>query len=352
MNAYDIVVIGSGPAGCMAAWLLAPHCKVLLVERKKLPRDKSCSGVLVRKSVEMLEARFGRIPDAVKCQPAITRGLIVQTGTNRVYDFEDPGLNIVRKHFDHWLALEARQAGAVIADETLVVALDDQGGTSGVSLLRKGHRERIEAKLVVACDGVFGASRRLTGAPPLRRMLTLQKHFRGRCPLDPAKFYAFTSPRYSGYDAWVNTKNERVIIGTAAGTLGRARSDYDSFRAYLTGERGFHLEEELSEEIWAIPAVLPKCELLYRRGRVFFAGEAAGFLNPFGEGISLALESSTCLAAAVLQHWGTGDLDRIERDYLAESASVAAYMRSQWDLIRQLAPEFWTNAQRGINPGA
>ncbi len=44
---YDVIVVGAGPTGSTAAKVLAEkRLHVLLVERHKLPRYKSCSGVL------------------------------------------------------------------------------------------------------------------------------------------------------------------------------------------------------------------------------------------------------------------------------------------------------------------
>ena len=52
---YDVIVVGAGPTGATAAKTLADsRLKVLLVERMKLPRYKSCSGVLIKKSINKL----------------------------------------------------------------------------------------------------------------------------------------------------------------------------------------------------------------------------------------------------------------------------------------------------------
>lgn len=44
---YDVLIIGAGPTGCTAANILVKkNLRVLLVERHRLPRYKSCSGYL------------------------------------------------------------------------------------------------------------------------------------------------------------------------------------------------------------------------------------------------------------------------------------------------------------------
>ena len=55
---FDVIVVGAGPAGATTAKMLADSgLKVLIVERLKLPRYKSCSGVLIKKSMD-LEKQF------------------------------------------------------------------------------------------------------------------------------------------------------------------------------------------------------------------------------------------------------------------------------------------------------
>jgi len=52
---YDVIVVGAGPAGSTAAKVLAEKgLHVLAVERHKLPRYKSCSGVLIQKTMDLV----------------------------------------------------------------------------------------------------------------------------------------------------------------------------------------------------------------------------------------------------------------------------------------------------------
>ena len=102
----DVIVIGAGPAGCAAAKVLAENGKnVLLLEECALPRYKSCSGILIKKSVELIKTYFGQEPpEAVTCAPAENCGMVFCTDRGKEYLFEQPGVNVWRSRFDYWLA--------------------------------------------------------------------------------------------------------------------------------------------------------------------------------------------------------------------------------------------------------
>lgn len=82
---YDVIVVGAGPAGSTAAKGLAEKgLRVLLVERHKLPRYKSCSGVLIQKTMELVRKYFGQdVPLSAMCTPAKNHGMIFTTDTGR-----------------------------------------------------------------------------------------------------------------------------------------------------------------------------------------------------------------------------------------------------------------------------
>ena len=105
MRMYDVIVVGAGPAGCTASKVLAEKgYKVLLVEKFKMPRYKSCSGVLIKKSMELVKTYFGEdVPESAMCTPTENRGMIFTNDAGKEYRFEQEGLNVWRSHFDGWL---------------------------------------------------------------------------------------------------------------------------------------------------------------------------------------------------------------------------------------------------------
>lgn len=110
---YDVIVIGAGPTGSTAAKILAEKGKkVLLVEKFKMPRYKSCSGQLIKKSIDLVQAYFGEaVPASAMCAPAQSRGMIFTNDNGKEFCFEQAGLNVWRSSFDYWLARKAAEKG-------------------------------------------------------------------------------------------------------------------------------------------------------------------------------------------------------------------------------------------------
>ncbi len=75
---YDMIIAGAGPTGATCAKILAEkgYC-VLVIEKCKLPRYKSCSGMIIAKTAGLVKEYFGvEIPDSVKCTPYDNYGMI------------------------------------------------------------------------------------------------------------------------------------------------------------------------------------------------------------------------------------------------------------------------------------
>ena len=70
---FDVIVIGAGPAGSTAAYLLASHgYSVLILDKSTFPRGKLCGGLLTWKTVKLLESIFQTPIDFLKSIRVIT----------------------------------------------------------------------------------------------------------------------------------------------------------------------------------------------------------------------------------------------------------------------------------------
>lgn len=336
---YDVIVIGAGPAGSTAAKTLAEGGrKVLLAERCRLPRYKSCSGVLIKKTMDLVEAYFGeKTPALAQCTPADNRGMVFTNDRGREYRFEQEGLNVWRSSFDHWLAGKAKQCGALLLDGVSAVKCQEEAGTVRVTF-RKEKTWTEEAEYVLDCEGVTGSVKKgITGEFP-EYITTFQTFNRGKIGLDPHYFYAYLQPELSEYDAWFNVKDDLLVLGVSGRNRERLPFYYERFLSYMGERHGLKITKRLKGEKWLMPHIRPGCPITYGKGRILFAGEAAGFLNPMGEGISAGMESAYHAACAVMQCGACPE--EVLADYAARTEPLTGYMKRQWDLVAGMAETF------------
>lgn len=336
---YDVIAVGAGPAGCAAAKAAAELGKsVLLVERCALPRYKSCSGVLIKKTLELTERYFGEsVPDFASCAPAENRGMIFTDDNGREYRFEQKGLNVWRSDYDNWLARKAESAGAILRDNTSAVGCAEFPEYVEVTL-RGDVLYTEKARYVIDCEGVVGALKRRLSGKPEEYITTYQTFNKGVIDLDPHFFYAYLQPELSEYDAWFNVKDNDLVLGVSVRDAGKISGYYAKFLEYMQNAHGLRLSAELREEKWLMPRIRPGFRVVNAVGRIFFAGETAGFLNPMGEGISAALESGHLAARAVCDN--ISDPAKAALEYKISAASLCTYMERQWRFVGSISDKF------------
>lgn len=336
---YDVIVVGAGPAGSTAAKVLAEKgLRVLLAERHKLPRYKSCSGVLIQKTMDLTRRYFGEdVPLSAACTPAENRGMIFTDDKGREFRFEQGGLNVWRSSFDNWLTERAAVSGAEVRDGVSAVSCEEQPGSIAVTL--QGESTYVEtARYVMDCEGVTGVLKRKLLGDGRDFITTYQTFNQGTIQLDPHYFYAYLQPELSEYDAWFNVKDEMLVLGVSVKDASRIEPFYRRFISYMETRHGLRIERQIRAEKWLMPHIRPGCPVTYGRGRVLFAGEIAGFLNPMGEGISAGMESGCCAARAIANHFDS--LDMIYADYQRDTRQLKSYMERQWSFVGRMADTF------------
>lgn len=137
----------------------------------------------------------------------------------------------------------------------------------------------------------------------LQYITTYQTYNEGSIDLDYHFFHAYLQPELSEYDAWFNVKDNQLVLGVSVKDNGKVKYYYDCFLAYMKEKYQLKINKQLREDKWLMPHILPGCRIDYGIGRIFFAGEIAGFLNPMGEGISAGLESGHCIAESIAHNF-------------------------------------------------
>ena len=292
---WDVAVIGAGPAGAMAAHAAAAQGKrVVILERFRLPRYKTCAGGLIGASLRALPAGFA--PPVQVSATAFTFSMRGRPGKTKAAKI--PLLKLVRRdEFDAQLVEAAVAAGAVVYDDTFVTQLTFDDDAMRIATRNRGD---VRARIVVGADGSAGRTAAYVGVVLDEVNIGLEVEL--VTPGDQAEGWSNrvlvdwgTVP--GGY-AWVFPKGDTLSVGVIA-----ERGNPDETRAYL---HEFLARLDLDkQEVVVSSGHLARCRAedspLYR-DRVLVAGDAAGLLEPWTrEGISFALRSGAMAGRAAAQ---------------------------------------------------
>ncbi len=153
----DVIVVGGGPAGISAAITIArAGLKVILIERGRFSGAKNVfGGAIYTKPTKEI------FPDFETSAPLERKNIthkyaILGEEDSTVVSYnnkcaEASSYTVIRAKFDRWMAEEAKKAGVIIVEETVVKELIvEDDFVVGV----KTELEEIGAKIVILADGV------------------------------------------------------------------------------------------------------------------------------------------------------------------------------------------------------
>ena len=306
MRDVDVIIVGASLSAAAAAKrLIDAGLETIVLERKELPRHKICSGILSPRGHRFLLENFGPLPREALHEPTSCQGVTFHfpSMASMSMDFfggATPHLH--RKYSDHWAI---QRSGAEIHDQTAFVGLEDNGNDVIVRARKNGEPVEYRARYVIGADGPSSV---VTRAIYPQYPQSIPWFFVGQkfhdiveCPLDSQYFHFWFHPGLGHY-TWSHARDGRQIVGVGFKRGDNFAQKHQTVVKYLTDKHGVTLQPATDDEGCGEnfgPSLVNR--YVFGKGNVLITGQAAGFLNMIGEGMSCALHSGAISGEAVVE---------------------------------------------------
>ncbi|HVN73741.1 MAG TPA: NAD(P)/FAD-dependent oxidoreductase [Methanoregula sp.] len=316
-NKYDVLVIGGGPAGAIAAKTAVEKglTACIVEKRPAIGAPVRCAEGIGREALtEFID------PDPCWISAEMTGAAIVAPdGTKMQLSSAQAGSKVGyvldRKFFDRELVWRAAEAGAdVVVKSRASAPILENGAVKGAKIEYLGQVTKVSAGVVVAADGVESKFSRWCGVDttvPIREIMSSAQYILADIDIDPHStvFYLGNQVAPEGY-LWVFPKGERSanvgigISGKKSGSGHRAKDYLDTF-VKKTFPKG-----KMIEHIVGGVSVCRPLDCTVADGLII-AGDAARVVDPLtGGGIYNAMYTGKIAAEVAADAIGKGDTSK------------------------------------------
>lgn len=335
----DVLVVGAGPAGSIAALALArAGVRVRLIDRAKFPRDKLCGDTVNPGSLALLDS-VG-LGNRIRPLGIPVRGMTVTGPNGARVDADYPvgvaGVALTRRILDHTLVDAAIAAGAYFDDGTTVVrsVASRPDRVCGATVRSGGSSHDIRATVVIAADGRasrLGSTLTLSRFAARPRRWAFGAYFDGVAVGTRGEMHVRTDG-YLGIAPLAGGIANVCVVRSLAEPPLRPLSSSVSPSARWEGviadavASDAHLRERFANarRVSAVTVLGPLAVDASAAGvpGLLLAGDAAGFVDPMtGDGLRFALRGGLLAAEAAMREIETG---------VAQHAALAAARRREF----------------------
>ncbi len=327
---YDCIVVGGGPGGSTAAAFLSKRGKrVLLIDKEKFPRDKTCGDAISGKSLSILE-ELGLVGEIERADHGEIDGVLFSSpnGTVASIPFGKGGEQIAkgytcrRQVYDNLLFQNAKKSCDVLEGMVATALVKENGVVAGVRALGADGKEyEFRGKMVIGADSVNSVvAREIRGAEvdPKHTCIAYRAYYSGITGMTGKLEIHFVKSIMPGYFWIFPMENGLANVGVGMvmedmkkhGTdLGKAMEDITRNNP-LFKERFANARMVTQLKAWQLPFGSKKRKV--HAQNVLLVGDAAGLVDPFsGEGVGNAMLSGKLASEVAYEALVAGDTSEL-----------------------------------------
>lgn len=324
MNQYDVIIVGCGPAGATAGYLLGSFgFHTALIDKSTFPRRKLCGGILTHKTLKLLQRVFNETAQGLTTEKIINyassnfdiffkKQLLVQGTSPFPFYFID------RYSYDNYLLEKTKKLGVTVLEGEKVKSIDLDN-----NVLSTSTGKRLKARFIIGADGAHSVIRKNFPSTHFNRikweynLSTALEIFINRSEVQqtidhPIIHFGYVDWGYS----WIFPNENEIIIGLGGLNRMNKRRFIRMFHEYVSALDLFpEMEKTQHTKIYGYP--IP-CGNTVRKPiyhNVMLVGDAAGFSDPIsGEGIYQAQRSAEIASMSIYRSMNDGV--SLEKAYL------------------------------------
>jgi flavin-dependent dehydrogenase len=301
---WDVIVLGAGPAGAIAAGQLSRRgVQTLLVDRSTFPRTKTCGACLNLVALQAL--RSAGLGDLVGKLGGIKLEAMQLSFASRFIRLPMPGgMAVSRARLDAAVVDAAASSGVTFLDETVGMIGPIQSAARRVELIQPGRKITAMARVVLIATGLGQA--RFAREPVVRSRAKPEARIGAGCTINHLPDFerqgtVFMAVGDAGYVGVVRLEDGRLnVAGAFDRNFLRQCGNPGAAAERILGQAGYAEGRAMRDASWRGTVPLTRRTWPIAGERFFVVGDAAGYVEPFtGEGMAWAMVSGGAIAPLV-----------------------------------------------------